>query len=68
MSADEYRARFRIAVFGQARGPWRPSIDDAMADAIKLELASWDESQREWYLAVPVELVVSKAREIRRAA
>lgn len=27
-----------------------------MADALALELASWDDSQREWYLAVPVEL------------
>ncbi len=28
-----------------------------MEDAIDLELASWDASQREWFLAVPVEMI-----------
>jgi len=32
-----------------------------MADAIALELASWDESRREWFLAVPVRLDVRRA-------
>ncbi|MFC0205807.1 hypothetical protein [Novosphingobium soli] len=61
-------ARYRIAVFGQPRSPWRSSIDEAMADAIDLKLASWDESEREWFLAVPVDLVTGKAEAIRRAA
>ncbi|KPH60219.1 hypothetical protein ADT71_20615 [Novosphingobium sp. ST904] len=61
-------ARYRIAVFGQPRSPWRPSIDEAMADAIKLKLASWDESRQEWFLAVPVDLATGKAEEDRRAA
>lgn len=71
MTTDEIRtksARYRIAVFGQPRSPWRPSIDEAMADAIELDLASWDESEREWFLAVPVDLVTGKAEEVRRAA
>lgn len=39
-----------------------------MADAIKLDLASWVESEREWFLAVPVDLVVGKEEEAKRAA
>ncbi len=61
-------ARYRIAVFGRPRSPWRSSIDEAMADAIKLKLASWDESEREWFLAVPVELVSETADNRARAA
>lgn len=45
---------FRVTVFGKPRGEWRPTFERAKRDAIKLELASWDESKREWYLAVPV--------------
>lgn len=60
--------RYRITVFGQPRSPWRPSIDEAFADAIDLGLASWDASKREWFLAVPVDLVRGKAEEVRRAA
>jgi len=52
MPAMEYR----IAVFGKPRAPWRATSDEAMADAIALELASWDASEREWFLAVPVGL------------
>jgi len=53
--------RFRISVFGRPRSPWRDSQAEAMADAIALELASWDESRREWFLAVPVRLDVRRA-------
>jgi hypothetical protein len=48
--------RYRITVFDQPRAPWRQSVEEAMADAIALELASWDASRREWFLAVPVAL------------
>ncbi len=48
--------QFQIAVLGRARGPWRNSSADAMADAVRLELASWDGEAREWFLAVPVEM------------
>jgi hypothetical protein len=48
--------QFRIAVFGRPRAPWRNSFEAAKADAIALELASWDASRREWFLAVPVEV------------
>lgn len=60
--------QYRIAVFGQPRSPWRFSTDEAMADAVALELASWDESEHEWFLAVPVELVMRKAKHARLAA
>lgn len=50
------RYQYRIAVFGEARAEWRDSYDAAMADAIRLGLASWDETQREHFLAVPVEM------------
>lgn len=48
------REQVRITVFGRPRAPWRDSFEEAKADAIALELASWDESKREWFLAVPV--------------
>jgi len=57
MPAMEYRIR----VFGKPRAPWRATSDEAMQDAIALELASWDGSEREWFLAVPVEM---KARKV----
>jgi hypothetical protein len=50
------KIRYRIAVFGRPRAPWRDSIDEALGDAIELGLASWDASRREWFLAVPVGL------------
>ena len=46
--------KVRVVVFGRPRAPWRSSHEEAMADAIALELASWDASRREWFLAVPV--------------
>jgi hypothetical protein len=58
--------RYRIAVFGRPRSPWRDSLDEAMADAVSLELASWDASRREWFLAVPVGLETRRA--VARAA
>ena len=51
---------YRIEVFGEGRAPWRRSVADAMADAIRLELASWDASLRQHYLAVPVDMRVLK--------
>lgn len=47
---------YRIEVAGEARSPWRPSPAEAMADAIGLDLANWDETTREHYLAVPVDM------------
>lgn len=61
-------ARYRIAVFREPRSSWRATADEAMADAIALGLASWDESEQEWYLAVPVELVTGKANPAKKAA
>lgn len=50
--------RYRIEVFGQPRAPWRASPAEAMADAVRLDLTSWDESRQEHYLAVPVDMRV----------
>jgi hypothetical protein len=52
--------KFRIEVLGRPRSPWRTSRDAAIRDAAALELASWDAEQREWYLAVPVELAIRR--------
>lgn len=43
-----------VTVFAAPRAPWRPNREAAMADAIRLGLASWDEGAREYFLAVPV--------------
>lgn len=48
------RREYRVTVFDEPRAPWRPTRDKAMLDAIRLQLASWDDEQREHYLAVPV--------------
>ena len=58
--ADSYPVKvdgpFRVIVFGRPRAPWRDTRKEAMQDAIDLELASYDRSQHEWFLAVPVEI------------
>ena len=48
--------QFQLFSFGQARGPLRSSYDQAMTDAIRGGLASWDQERREHYLSVPVEI------------
>ncbi|MCP3735646.1 hypothetical protein M9979_12255 [Sphingomonas sp. RP10(2022)] len=48
------RTRYRVIVFENPRGPWRDTFDEAKDDAIVAGLASYDESRREYYLAVPV--------------
>lgn len=50
------RCLYRIEVFGEPRAPWRGTVAEAMADAIRLELASWDDELQQHYLAVPVDL------------
>lgn len=52
------RPRYRVEVFGVARTPWRTSFTDAMADAIALDLATWDAEAGEHFLAVPVDMKV----------
>lgn len=46
--------RYRVTVFDQPRGPWRDSHEQAKDDAIAAGLASYDKSQRQYFLAVPV--------------
>ena len=50
--------RYRIEVMGEPRAPWRSTPAEAMVDAIALDLANWDETTREHYLAVPVDMRV----------
>ncbi|CAN5482424.1 hypothetical protein BH09PSE4_BH09PSE4_16040 [soil metagenome] len=57
-NGQEKRYRYRVAVCGEGRSPWRDSRDRAMVDAVELELASRDEELQEWFLAVPVEIEV----------
>jgi hypothetical protein len=49
-------SEFRVTVFGEPRGPWLCSHEEAKWDAIKKGLASYDASLGEYYLAVPVEV------------
>lgn len=55
------RREYRITVFGEPRAPWRRTPHESMADAIRLNLASWDDQRREHFLAVPVEMDWRKA-------
>ena len=66
--APEPLCRYRIEVFGRGQAPWRNSPAEAMVDAIALDLAAWDESKREHYLAVPVEMRVRKLVDEQQAA
>lgn len=54
---------YRIEVFGRPRAPWRRTPTDAMVDAISLGLSSYDESQRQHYLAVPVDMRVRHIKD-----
>lgn len=56
--------RYRITTFRQPRAPWRDTAEEAMSDAVKLELASWDASRREWFLAVPVEMQTARRMQV----
>jgi hypothetical protein len=53
---------YRITIFGRPRSGWRDSIEEAIADAVELGLASWDASLREWFLSVPVDLETRKSQ------
>lgn len=50
------KTRYRVTVFDEPRGPWRDTFDHAKDDAIAAGLASYDESEGEYYLAVPVSI------------
>ena len=54
------RTEYRIVTIagGQVtrEWPWRDSERRAMDDAVNAKVASYDETAREWYLAVPVSL------------
>jgi hypothetical protein len=47
-------------VFDDPRGEWRDNYQHALDDAIGAGLASYDESRREHYLAVPVSIEKQK--------
>ncbi|WP_132910253.1 hypothetical protein [Sphingomonas sp. BK235] len=51
--------RYRITVFGEPRSTWRCSAGEAIDDAARMALASYDEEAGENYLAVPVALEAS---------
>lgn len=48
--------RYRIAVCGEPRAPWRDTPALALPDAIRLQLASYEEERGGHFLAVPVEV------------
>lgn len=50
------RYRYRVTVFDEPRGEWRDTYQHAKDDAIGAGLASYDESEGEYYLAVPVSI------------
>ena len=57
------RFRHCVTVFGEQRGPWRDSVGEAVDDAIALELASWDPSVQQHFLAVPVDIKTEMVRD-----
>ena len=48
------RYEYRVTVFREPRAPWRDSFAEAKWDAIQQELASWDDTAKEHFIAVPV--------------
>ena len=56
--------RYRIEVFGTPRAPWRATASAALADAVALGLASWDQAQQEHFLAVPVDMRVDHLSDV----
>jgi hypothetical protein len=63
LPAQGIRFRHCVVVFGEQRAPWRDSVHEALDDAIALELASWDPSEQQHFLAVPVEIKTEKVRD-----
>lgn len=52
--------RYRVTVFGDPRGEWRDTYEQAKDDAIGAGLASYDESRGEYFIAVPVSIEKQK--------
>ena len=50
----EKHYRYRVTVFDEPRGRWRKTYEEAKDDAITAGLASYDESEGQYFLAVPV--------------
>lgn len=63
MPVAERGCWYRIEVFGRPRSPWRQTPSDALVDAIRLSLASYDESERKHFLAVPVDMRVRHLKD-----
>jgi hypothetical protein len=54
--------RYRLTVFNKPCGPWRQTRDEVLADAVALDLAAWDASKREHFLAVPCDCEMEATR------
>ncbi|MBP8235645.1 MAG: hypothetical protein KAY22_25455 [Rhizorhabdus sp.] len=63
MERPKPRTWYRVTVFGKPRGIWRESWNEAMQDAIDGELAAYDRSRREYYLAVPTAIATQSSFE-----
>lgn len=55
--------RYRVTTFQRPRAPWRDTWTDAMQDARRMRLASYDHERNEYFLAVPVEIEVERTDE-----
>lgn len=48
--------RYRVKLMGEPQSEWRDSEAEAVRDARRIGLASWDGDRREWFVAIPAEI------------
>ena len=55
---------WQLLSFGRPAAPARDTEAEVIADARRLKLASYDRVKREWYVAIPAEIVVPGAGSV----
>jgi hypothetical protein len=50
--------RYRLMMLNRPVAPWRPTLQDAQADAIAAGMADWDPDRRALFITVPAEIVM----------
>lgn len=57
--ADRPVKRYRLMMLNKPIAPWRPTLQDAQADAIAAGVADWDPERRVLFVTVPAAIVIA---------
>jgi hypothetical protein len=58
--------RYGLMMLNKPVGPWRPTLQDAQADAIAAGMADWDPDRSALFITVPVEIVMEMGPPVPR--